>query len=96
MCSFDGASERVRKNDKLTPREMAVAGLVAEGFDGPMIAKELGIKSGTVKNYVHKVYCKLDFPASDDWHGDELRIKLAVLWNCELFQIGLRELGLTA
>lgn len=43
----------------LTPRERAVARLVAQGSRNRDIAAELGITEGTVKVYLHKIYEKV-------------------------------------
>jgi two-component system nitrate/nitrite response regulator NarP len=43
----------------LTPRERAVAGLVAQGKRNREIAEELGISEGTVKIHLHRIYEKL-------------------------------------
>ena len=43
----------------LTPRERAVARLVAQGSRNRDIAADLGITEGTVKVYLHKIYEKV-------------------------------------
>ncbi len=43
----------------LTPRERAVAALVAHGKRNREIAEELGISEGTVKIHLHRIYEKL-------------------------------------
>jgi two-component system nitrate/nitrite response regulator NarP len=43
----------------LSPRERAVAGLVAQGLRNREIAGELGITEGTVKLHLHRIYEKL-------------------------------------
>lgn len=73
----------------LTPIEVRVAALAAEGYGSTEIAEEVGTSVQTVKNQLGMVYRELDVP-----RNDLARIKLAVWWNCELFQIGLKELGL--
>jgi DNA-binding NarL/FixJ family response regulator len=42
----------------LTPREQAVAGLIADGLSNKQIARRLGISVGTVKHYVHQILQK--------------------------------------
>jgi two-component system nitrate/nitrite response regulator NarP len=44
---------------ELTPRERAIAGLVARGRTNKEIAGELGIGEGTVKIHLHRVFQKL-------------------------------------
>ncbi|AHY47386.1 Response regulator containing a CheY-like receiver domain and an HTH DNA-binding domain [Rubrobacter radiotolerans] len=43
----------------LTPRELQVLQTVAKGRTNPEIARELGIKTGTVKNHVERIIAKL-------------------------------------
>jgi two-component system, NarL family, nitrate/nitrite response regulator NarL len=43
----------------LTPRERAVALLVAGGLSNKVIAFELGLSVGTVKIHVHRIFQKL-------------------------------------
>ena len=44
--------------------------------------------------HLNQVYCKLDIPGTEEGFLPHLR--LAYYWNCELFQVGLKELGLVA
>lgn len=44
---------------ELTPREMDVLELVAQGFSNEAIAKQLVVTSKTVRNYVSRIYSKL-------------------------------------
>ena len=43
----------------LSPRERAVALLIAGGLSNKDIARELGLSLGTVKNHVHNILQKL-------------------------------------
>jgi DNA-binding NarL/FixJ family response regulator len=43
----------------LTPRERAVALLIAGGLSNKQIAHELGLSQGTVQNHVHYILQKL-------------------------------------
>jgi two-component system nitrate/nitrite response regulator NarP len=43
----------------LTPRERAIAGLVAQGLRNREVADELGMTEGTIKVYLHRMYDKL-------------------------------------
>jgi DNA-binding NarL/FixJ family response regulator len=46
--------------DRLTPRELEVAQLMADGFRNKQIAKQLWISEATVKKHVNKVLAKLE------------------------------------
>ena len=52
---FDGA--RARNN--LTPREIEIVKMVAEGFGNREVAERLFISEGTVKTHLHTIYEKL-------------------------------------
>lgn len=54
--SDDAAKER----PVLTPRELAVITLVAEGLDNDQIAERLGIELSTVRHHTQSVLSKLD------------------------------------
>ncbi len=45
--------------ERLTPREIEVLGLLAEGLEGPAIATALGIRHGTVRAHVQHMRQKL-------------------------------------
>jgi two-component system, NarL family, nitrate/nitrite response regulator NarL len=49
-----------RAADRLAPRELEVAKLVARGLRNKEVARELAITEGTVKVYLHNVYEKLN------------------------------------
>lgn len=49
-----------RVADRLTPRELDVARLVARGLRNKEVARELAITEGTVKMYLHNIYDKLE------------------------------------
>lgn len=49
-----------RAADRLAPRELEVARLVARGLRNKEVARELTITEGTVKMYLHSVYEKLN------------------------------------
>ena len=55
---------------RLTEREKAIVGLVAQGRRNREVASELGMSEGTVKVYLHRVYAKL---------GVDTRTELAIL-----------------
>jgi DNA-binding NarL/FixJ family response regulator len=45
--------------DRLTPRELEVLALVAEGLDNQVIGGRLGITRSTVKHHLEAIYAKL-------------------------------------
>ena len=47
------------ENNKLSPRQMIVWGLIAKGEANKEIAAELGIGENTVKNYCSEIYYRL-------------------------------------
>lgn len=66
----------------LTDSERRVAQLMAdEGLSDREIAARLGFSEQTVKNYLSRAIKSL---------GVKNRIELAVLWNTEIFQLGLQ------
>jgi two-component system NarL family response regulator len=46
--------------DELTPRELEILTLLAEGKSNKLIARELNISEGTVKTHVKNILEKLD------------------------------------
>jgi DNA-binding NarL/FixJ family response regulator len=46
--------------DELTPRELEVLQLVANGLDNRVIGIQLGITRSTVKHHLEAIYAKLD------------------------------------
>ena len=50
---------QVRGGDQLTPRELEVLALVAQGRSNPEIARELFIGEATVKSHLLHVFDKL-------------------------------------
>lgn len=61
--------------ERLTPRQLAVLALVAEGRSNQAIADRLGIAEKSVVQYVSKIYEAFDLPPNA---GDHRRV-LAVL-----------------
>ena len=49
-----------RPAERLTPRELDVARLVARGLRNKEVARQLSITEGTVKMYLHSIYEKLN------------------------------------
>jgi DNA-binding CsgD family transcriptional regulator len=78
-----------------TEKERRVAQLVSEGCNSNDIARELGIPRQSVRNCRASLYLKCDILRGDTaWQGHfRQQILLGFYWSCELFQIGLRELG---
>ena len=50
----------------LTPRELEILELIANGYSNQKIAKRLFIEVGTVKNHVHNILNKLDVRTRED------------------------------
>jgi serine/threonine-protein kinase PknK len=63
----------------LTPRELEVLGLVAEGRSNVGIARQLWVTEGAVEKHVRSIMTKLRLPAT----GDEHRRVLAVITYLE-------------
>ena len=81
----------------LSPREKDVVRLLVEeglGATTGEIAQELGISERTVKAYLSRIYYKFGVPLQEEMGMP--RIRLAYWWNCELFQLGLKETGILA
>lgn len=51
---------------ELTPRELEILHLIAEGMSNRQIAEELVIEVGTVKNHVHNILQKLEVSSRED------------------------------
>jgi DNA-binding CsgD family transcriptional regulator len=56
-----GASLPIRQGDRLSPRELEVAELVAEGLSNPAIARRLYLSRPTVATHIGHILTKLDF-----------------------------------
>lgn len=52
--------------DELTPRELEVLGLVAEGKSNASIAAELYLTKRSVEKYINGIFVKLDLPDDQD------------------------------
>jgi NarL family two-component system response regulator YdfI len=55
-----GGPISVRPAQALTPREVEILGMLAEGLGNKSIARRLGISEHTVKTHVTSVFAKLD------------------------------------
>jgi DNA-binding NarL/FixJ family response regulator len=56
---FSGSSRSVDRVVRLTPRELEVLSLLAEGLPNKLICRRLGISAGTVKIHVSRVLAEL-------------------------------------
>jgi DNA-binding NarL/FixJ family response regulator len=56
---LQGASEAARARNVLTPREIEIVKMVAEGFGNREVGERLFISEGTVKTHLHTIYEKL-------------------------------------
>jgi DNA-binding NarL/FixJ family response regulator len=54
------ANRESQPHHSLTPRELEIAGMIAEGLSNKEIAKGLHIGPTTVKNHVHNILDKLN------------------------------------
>ena len=59
LASGRRAAERAR-NNKLTPREIEILGLVAEGLTNKEIAAQLHVEEQTIKNHIHNILERLN------------------------------------
>jgi len=50
----------LKKNKKITTRELVIIGLLKRGFSNKKISGEIGITVNTVKFHLKKIYKKLD------------------------------------
>ena len=58
----------------LTPRELEVLGLMAEGRTNAAIARALVVTPGAVEKHISNIFGKLDLPATDDDHRRVLAV----------------------
>jgi DNA-binding NarL/FixJ family response regulator len=73
---------RGARSGHVTPREVEVLNLLAQGFANQEIGLTLGVGTGTVKHHINQASAKLDLDS---------RILLAIYWSCPLFRIGAGE-----
>jgi DNA-binding CsgD family transcriptional regulator len=85
ICPNCGVSVVLEVTRPVTHAEVTAIREIANAFTDPEIAQKLGISQPATKARLARVFEKL---------GVRSRVQLAVYWECELFQIGLRELGL--
>jgi len=60
--------------DTLTPRELEVLELIAEGRTNAAIARAMVVTPGAVEKHVSNIFSKLGLPASDDDHRRVLAV----------------------
>jgi DNA-binding NarL/FixJ family response regulator len=60
--------------DALSPRELEVLGLMAEGRTNAGIARALVVTLGAVEKHISNIFGKLDLPATDDDHRRVLAV----------------------
>jgi DNA-binding NarL/FixJ family response regulator len=60
--------------DRLTPRQLEVLGLMAEGRSNAAIARRLSITEKAVVSHASHIYDELDLPRSDDDHRRVLAV----------------------
>ena len=65
---------RPRPVDTLTPREVDVLSLMAEGHSNSAIVDRLEISQSAVEKHVHKVFTKLGLPETDQHHRRVLAV----------------------
>ncbi len=65
---------RPRPVDTLTPREVDVLSLMAEGHSNSAIVERLEISQSAVEKHVHKVFTKLGLPETDQHHRRVLAV----------------------
>lgn len=78
---------------RFTKRQIDVWRLIAEGFDGPSAAKQLGISHSAVKGHIGRILDILTAYGTSVTRRNP-HVILAVCWQSELFRIGLKELNL--
>lgn len=66
-----------RQLDLLTPRELEILGLIAEGRSNSAIAESLVITKRAVERHINAIFSKLDLGAPDDINR---RVKAALLY----------------
>jgi DNA-binding NarL/FixJ family response regulator len=60
--------------EDLTPRELEVLGLMAEGRSNAGIARSIWVTEGTVEKHVHSILGKLRLPGTEDDHRRVLAV----------------------
>jgi DNA-binding NarL/FixJ family response regulator len=63
--------------DTLTPRELEILGLIAEGRSNAAIAEELVVTKRAIERHINSIFAKLDLREADDVSR---RVKAALLY----------------
>lgn len=84
--SFSADDPAALYSRRLTHLEICVINLLCDGYDFREIASRRRIRQRYVRDLIKSIRKKLDLPS---------RYAVIVAWHCELFHIGLTELGLT-
>ena len=69
-----GRTARVSELDRLTPRELDVLGLMAEGLSNGGIAERLVVSLGAVEKHISNVFTKLDLEHEQSAHRRVLAV----------------------
>jgi DNA-binding NarL/FixJ family response regulator len=69
-----GRTARVSELDRLTPRELEVLGLMAEGLSNGGIAERLVVSLGAVEKHISNVFTKLDLEHEQTAHRRVLAV----------------------
>ena len=69
-----GRTARVSELDRLTPRELEVLGLMAEGLSNGGIAERLVVSLGAVEKHISNVFTKLDLEHEQSAHRRVLAV----------------------
>ena len=69
-----GRTARVSELDRLTPRELEVLGLLAEGLSNGGIAERLVVSLGAVEKHISNVFTKLDLEHEQSAHRRVLAV----------------------
>jgi DNA-binding NarL/FixJ family response regulator len=71
------ARQREEPLDRLSPREKAVLGLMAEGRSNAAIAIRLSVSEKAVAKHINSIFTKLDLPLDED---DHRRVRAVLAW----------------
>jgi DNA-binding NarL/FixJ family response regulator len=74
VAQLVGGHRRAGPLDRLTPRELEVLGLMAEGRSNAGIADALVLTVGAVEKHVASILSKLDLPPSESDHRRVLAV----------------------
>ncbi|HYY81632.1 MAG TPA: response regulator transcription factor [Actinomycetes bacterium] len=69
-----GRRRRADPLERLTPRELEVLGLMAEGLSNQAIAERLVVTEGAVEKHISSIFAKLDLPGDAAGHRRVLAV----------------------